>query len=365
MINREFRDKDSVLRISELIHKKATREYKIMEVCGGQTHSILKNGLNELLPDSIELLHGPGCPVCVSDENKIVEAIEIAQMKDVILCTFGDMIRVNSVNGSLAQAKSRGADIRIVYSPLDAVDIALENQTKQIVFFAIGFETTAPIYALSILKSKKLNLHNFSLITCMYRVHRVVDYLLEDSDFFINALLAAGHVCAITGYRDYYNLATKYKIGIATTGFEPVDILLGIYDCIEMINNQKWTVINSYKRVVNELGNELAQTMLNEFFEISDQVWHGIGNVVNSGYSIKAKYKEYDALKKFSIIPINNLIENKCPLSDIYKGLIKPNQCKYFNNQCNPTSPMGAAMVSSEGVCSAYYKYNIHNELSC
>ena len=163
----------------------------------------------------------------------------------------------------------------------------------------------------------------------------------------------------------YYNLATKYKIGIATTGFEPVDILLGIYDCIEMINNQKWTVINSYKRVVNELGNELAQTMLNEFFEISDQVWHGIGNVVNSGYSIKAKYKEYDALKKFSIIPINNLIENKCPLSDIYKGLIKPNQCKYFNNQCNPTSPMGAAMVSSEGVCSAYYKYNIHNELSC
>lgn len=365
MINSDFRDKENVLRISELIHRKALGDYKIMEVCGGQTHSILKNGLKDLIPRSIEMIHGPGCPVCVSDENKIIQAIEISKKKDVVLCTFGDMLRVPSAIGSLAQAKSEGSDIRIVYSPLDAVDIAEQNKDKQIVFFAIGFETTAPIYALSILKSKKLKLKNYSIITCMYRVHKVVDYLLEDRDFRIDALLAAGHVCTVAGYKDYYALANKYKIGIATTGFEPVDILLGIYDCIEMVNNQKWTVINSYKRAVSEIGNEMAQTMLNEFFEITDQIWHGIGNVADSGYGLKRKHSEFDALLRFNIIPLNSFIENKCPLTDIYKGILKPDQCIYFNNKCNPTSPMGAAMVSSEGICSAYYKYCLNNELSC
>ena len=354
MINSEFRDKDSVLRIAEAIKKKAISQYKIMEICGGQTHAILKNGLEELLPDNIKLIHGPGCPVCVSDETIIAKAVELSLNPDIILCTFGDMIRVPSKNGSLSSAKSRGADIRIVYSPLDAVEIAQNNPNRQVVFFAIGFETTAPIYALSITKCRKLGIRNFSFITCIYRVSTVIEYLMNDPQFSINGLLAAGHVCTITGYKEYFSLAQKYKIGIAATGFEPVDILLGIYDCVEMINNNRWTVINSYKRAVSEIGNELAINMLNEYFEFSDQVWHGIGCVDKSGYKLKSKYKEFDAFNRFSLKEdYLNESNYKCPLSEIYKGKLKPNQCKYFNDECNPANPMGAAMVSSEGICSA------------
>ena len=358
-----YRDKESVERIVEAIHNKATKSYRIMEVCGGQTHTILKNGLEELLPKNIELIHGPGCPVCVSDEQKISNAVNLAlNNKRLILCTFGDMVRVPSAAGSLAEAKSKGADIRIVYSPLDAVEIARNNPYNEVVFFAVGFETTAPIYALSIVKCKKAGIRNFSFITCMYRVCSVVNHLLSEPGLIINGLLAAGHVCTVTGYKEYFEIAKRFKIGISTTGFEPVDILLGIYDCLEMINNERWSVINSYKRAVNEAGNELAINMLDEYFEIGDQTWRGIGIVENSGYNLRDKYKEYNALSKFKItqteIPTT---KHKCPLNEIYKGNIKPNQCAHFDIQCNPISPLGAAMVSSEGVCSAYYRYSRKN----
>jgi len=354
----EYRDLELVQQYLHEIHRITTRSWTLMEICGGQTHSLVKNGILDLLPDKITMVHGPGCPVCVTPISIIDEAIYLAQQPNVIICSFGDMLRVPGSTKSLLEVKAEGADVRILYSPLEAVQLAKQNPDKQVVFFAVGFETTAPANALSIVQAHKMNINNYSILASHVLVPPAMEALLSDADNQIDAFLAAGHVCTIMGMEEYYPIAAKYKTPIVITGFEPVDLLQGILMAVQQLEKGEHAVENQYTRYVQRAGNLLAIKTMKEVFEVSDRMWRGIGNIPQSGYEVNEAYQQYNARIKFSLnLPVAE--ENKeCISGAIMKGLKKPFQCPNFGNLCKPEHPLGAPMVSSEGACAAYYHYS-------
>jgi len=353
----EYRNLELVNELVKEIHRITTKAWTLMEICGGQTHSLVKNGILELLPNNITMVHGPGCPVCVTSVSIIDEAIFLAQQPNIILCSFGDMLRVPGSKKSLLETKASGADIRILYSPLEAVALAQKNPHKQVVFFAVGFETTAPANALSVINAHKLKLDNYSILASHVLVPPAMEAILSDDSNQIDAFLAAGHVCTIMGTEEYYPIAKKYQCPIVVTGFEPVDLLQGILMAIKQLETGEFKVENQYTRYVQKEGNKLAMQTMQDVFEISNRTWRGIGNIPNSGFEVNNNYKAFNARIKFNInIPLAE--ENKaCISGDIMKGLKKPKQCPNFGAKCKPEHPLGAPMVSSEGACAAYYQY--------
>lgn len=353
----EYRDPQMVRKWVQAINAITTQPWTIMEVCGGQTHSIIKHGLDQLLPEQINLIHGPGCPVCVTPIAYIDKALAIAQQEDVILCSFGDMLRVPGSQYDLLSLKSQGADVRIVYSPLDALTLAEQNPGKKVVFFAVGFETTAPTCAMAVYQAKQRALKNFYMLACHVRVPPVMQALLDAPDNTVQGFLGAGHVCSIMGYHEYHAISEQYKIPIVITGFEPVDILQGLFQCIQQLEAQTYTVENQYKRVVSEQGNLPAQQLMQQVYKVVDRQWRGMGNIALSGLSLSDEYDKWNAEKYFSVADIQTDEPAECRSGEILKGLIKPVQCPAFNAKCTPEHPLGATMVSSEGACAAYYHY--------
>lgn len=353
----EYRDPELVEEFIKEIHRITTKPWTLMEICGGQTHSLVKNGILDMLPDKITMVHGPGCPVCVTSVSVIDEAIYLAEQPNTILCSFGDMLRVPGSKKSLLEAKAEGADVRILYSPLEAVQLAKQNPDKQVVFFAVGFETTAPANALSVVHADQLGLDNYSILASHVLVPPAMEAILSDEENLIDAFLAAGHVCTIMGIDEYHPVAEKYACPIVVTGFEPVDLLQGILMAVQQLEKGEYKVENQYARSVQREGNRLAQDTIQKVFAVSDRVWRGIGNIPQSGYEVNDRYKSYNARIKFNIdLPLAE--ENKeCISGDIMKGLKKPKQCPNFGTKCKPEHPLGAPMVSSEGACAAYYHY--------
>ena len=357
----EFRDAELARYYIDQINKIVTKNCVIMEICGGQTHSIIQHGIDQVLPSNIEMVHGPGCPVCVTPLETLDRAIKIAKTDNVIFTSFGDMLRVPGSNSDLLKAKSEGADVRIVYSALEALKIARENPNKEVVFLAIGFETTAPGNALAILQADKEGLSNFSEIVSHVLVPPAMEVILSSEDNRVQAFLAAGHVCTIMGYWEYEPIAVKYKVPIVPTGFEPVDILNGIYLAVKQLEEGKAFVENQYTRSVKREGNIAAQNLLKEIFIVADQKWRGIGSIPMSGMIISEKYEKYDAAKKFNVTNIITKEPEECKSGLVLRGVLKPYECPVFGKECTPENPLGATMVSSEGACSAYYKYKRFN----
>lgn len=354
----EYRDPVMAKRYLGEIHRVTTRPWTIMEICGGQTHSLVRNGIIDLLPSQITMVHGPGCPVCVTSVQVIDEAIYLAQQENVILCSFGDMIRVPGSGISLLEAKAKGADVRILYSPLEAVQLALQHPQKEVVFFAVGFETTAPANALSVIQADKLNVQNYSILASHVLVPPAMEALLSDAENKIDGFLAAGHVCTIMGIEEYYPVAAKYKVPIVVTGFEPLDLLQGILMTVMQLEHGEYKVENQYTRAVLREGNTRAKESMEEVFTVTDRAWRGIGTIPQSGLEVSHHYKKYNARLKFRL-DLPQAEENKeCISGDIMKGLKKPLQCPNFGNRCTPEHPLGAPMVSSEGSCAAYYQYS-------
>ena len=357
----EFRDATTVKDLVDTIKRITTKPWTIMEICGGQTHSLVKNGILEMLPIEITMVHGPGCPVCVTPLGINDEAIYLAESKNVILCSFGDMLRVPGSKKSLLEVKATGADVRIVYSPLEAVKLAQDNPATEVVFFAVGFETTAPANALSVVHAHKLGVNNFSILASHVLVPPAMEAILSDPETRIDAFLAAGHVCTIMGMEEYEPIVERYKVPIVVTGFEPVDLLQGILMTVIQLERGEAKLENQYARVVQQEGHRLAQKTIYEVFEISDRTWRGIGEIPESGYEVKNEYARYNARKKFNL-NLKPVPENaECISGAIMKGLKKPIQCPNFGTQCNPEHPLGAPMVSSEGACAAYYHYANNN----
>lgn len=368
----EYRDAAQVQQYAKAIATLTTRPWKIMEICGGQTHAIVKFGLDRLLPEGIELIHGPGCPVCVTAAEIIDEAIALAIQPNVIFCSFGDMLRVpgsyttgtQDENGApvprdLLMAKAAGGDVRMVYSPLDAVAIAQQNPDKQVVFFAVGFETTAPATAMAVYQASQQHLDNFSLLVSHVRVPPAMDALLSDPNCQVQGFLAAGHVCTVMGYEEYGAIATRHQVPIIVTGFEPIDILQGLHSCIQQLESGQATVVNQYQRSVRKPGNLPAQDLIQEIFEVVDQSWRGLGPIANSGLGLRPAYAIHDAQKKGLLpTPLHPAANSTdCISGLILQGIHKPHDCPAFGTQCNPDHPLGAPMVSSEGACAAYYRY--------
>ncbi len=354
----EYRDPLVVETLLKEIHKVTTKPWTLMEICGGQTHSLVKNGIPELLPDLITLVHGPGCPVCVTSISVIDEAIFLAEQANTILCSYGDMLRVPGSSKSLLEAKAAGADVRILYSPLEAVSLAKENPDKEVIFFAVGFETTAPANALSVIHASAQGLKNYSILASHVLVPPAMEAILSDENNTIDGFLAAGHVCTIMGLDEYYPIAEKYRCPIVVTGFEPVDLLQGILMAVLQLEGGEYKVENQYARSVHPKGNNLAQNTIHDVFETGDRVWRGIGNIPQSGYEVKEQYQQYNARLKFKIDLIPAEENKECISGEIMKGLKKPKSCPNFGNKCTPEHPLGAPMVSSEGACAAYYHYH-------
>ncbi len=353
----EYRDLELVRKISEEIKKLVTRPWIIMEICGGQTHSILKYNLEEFLPSDISLVHGPGCPVCVTPLELIDKAIIIASRQDVIFTSFGDMLRVPGSKNDLLKVKAEGGDVRMVYSPLDAVKLAEQNPDKKIVFFAVGFETTAPVNAMAVREAHRRGLSNFSILSSHVLVPPAIEAILSAQGSLIQGFLAAGHVCAIMGYEQYIPLANKYNVPIVITGFEPVDILQGILATVKQLENGKAEVENQYSRVVTRAGNIPAQKVLDEVFTIIDRKWRGIGVIPQSGFAISPEYENFDAEKVFDLKEFTSPESPLCIAGEVLQGFKKPTDCPAFGKQCTPENPLGAPMVSSEGACAAYFHY--------
>lgn len=353
----EYRDNEVAKKYLNAIERIATKEWMIMEICGGQTHSIVKSGIDELLSKKITLVHGPGCPVCVTPLEKIDKAIEIASGPGVIFCSYGDMLRVPGSEKDLLTVKSEGGDVRILYSPLDALKIARDNKDKNVVFFAVGFETTAPSNAMSVYQALNQKLENFYVLVSQVMVPPAIEFILSSPSNNVRGFLAAGHVCTVTGYKEYENISIKYEIPIVVTGFEPADLLQGIYMCVKQLEEGKNEVENQYSRVVSREGNTNAIKLINDVYEITDMKWRGIGVIPQSGFKLSEKYKKFDAEEKFGVIDYTKNESTKCISGLIMQGLKKPFECEAFSNECTPENPLGATMVSSEGACSAYYKY--------
>lgn len=353
----EYRAPDAVKKLSDAIKAITSQSWQIMEVCGGQTHSIIKHGIDQLLPDGINLVHGPGCPVCVTPLAYIDKALAIAAQAEVIFCSFGDMLRVPGSHRDLLGLKAQGADIRTVYSPMDALNLAQQNPSKQVVFFGVGFETTAPATALAAYQAKQMNLKNFSLLSCHVRVPPVMEALLASPNHQVQGFLGAGHVCSIMGYREYLPICQQYRIPIVITGFEPVDILQGIYRCIKQLEENRCGVENQYSRIVKEEGNPTAQQLMKNVFRVVDRNWRGLGEIPASGLALADSYSMWNAEHRFAVSEIDTRESSDCRSGEILQGLIKPAQCPEFGGRCTPEQPLGATMVSSEGACAAYYRY--------
>jgi hydrogenase expression/formation protein HypD len=354
----EFRNPEIAKRILQQIKDTVTHPWVIMEICGGQTHSILKNGIDQLLPKEIELVHGPGCPVCVTPLEMIDQALAIARQSDVIFTSFGDMLRVPGTHDDLFKVKSEGGDVRMVYSPLEALKLARENPDKEVVFFAVGFETTAPGNAMAVYQAAKEGLNNFSELVSHVLVPPAMEALLSSPENRVQAYLAAGHVCTVMGWNEYIPIAEKYKVPIVPTGFEPIDILQGILLTVQQLEEGRYNIENQYTRVVKAEGNIPAQKLIKDVFEITDRKWRGIGIIPNSGYKLTEKYKAYDAALKYNVGHIESEESPVCISGIILQGLKKPPQCPAFGKECTPEHPLGATMVSSEGACAAYYRYH-------
>jgi hydrogenase expression/formation protein HypD len=353
----EYRDPVAVATVLKEIEATVTRPAALMEVCGGQTHSILKFGLDALLPESIRLVHGPGCPVCVTPLEMIDRAVAIASRPDVIFTSYGDMLRVPGSRDDLLKVKARGGDVRIVYSPLDAVKLARQHRDKKVVFFAVGFETTAPANAMAVYRAATEGLDNFSVLVAHVLVPPALEALLSCPDAEIQGLLAPGHVCVITGYRVYEPIAARYRIPIVVTGFEPLDLLRGVLAAVRQLERGECRVENEYPRAVVPEGNREAQRRIDDVFVVSDRSWRGLGEIPQSGYALAPKYARFNAENVFDVSSITAREPEECQAGLVLQGRLRPNRCPEFGTRCTPEHPLGATMVSSEGACAAYFHY--------
>jgi hydrogenase expression/formation protein HypD len=353
----EYRDPVAAQEYADAIHRTVTRPWKLMEICGGQTHSIVKYGIDELLPKEVELVHGPGCPVCVTPLELIDKALQIAAQPNVIFCSFGDMLRVPGSGSDLFSVKASGGDVRIVYSPTDAVQIAIQNPDKQVVFFAVGFETTAPANAMSVYLAKQMGLKNYSVLVSHVLVPPAMEVILGSPDNHVQGFLAAGHVCTIMGYEEYEPIAKKYKVPIVVTGFEPLDLLQGIYMCVSQLEEGRYEVENQYARAVRKEGNVPAQQLVAKVFRVVHRKWRGIGEIAQSGLALTADFAEFDAETRFGVAGYTAEEDPECISGLVMQGAKKPEDCTAYGKRCTPDHPIGAPMVSSEGACAAYYRY--------
>jgi hydrogenase expression/formation protein HypD len=351
----EYRDADTARRLAAEIGRIVSRPWAIMEVCGGQTHSIIRNGIDQLLPPEVEMIHGPGCPVCVTPLETIDRALAIARRQGVIFCSFGDMLRVPGSRDDLFRAKAQGADVRVVYSPLDAVQLARQHRDREVVFLAIGFETTAPANAMAVKLAMQEGLANFSLLVSHVLVPPAIEAIMRSPGNRVNAFLAAGHVCSVMGTWQYPSIAERFGVPIVVSGFEPLDLLEGIRRTVVQLEAGRHEVENAYPRVVTERGNAPAQQVIAEVFETVDRAWRGIGVITASGWRLAPAYRGFDAELRFAVTDITAAESPLCKSGDVLKGAIKPNQCPAFGKECTPRTPLGATMVSSEGACAAYY----------
>jgi hydrogenase expression/formation protein HypD len=357
----EYRDGDLARQLAREIHRLTTRSWNIMEVCGGQTHAIVKFGIDELLPKQITLIHGPGCPVCVTPLEMIDKALDIAARPNVIFTSFGDMLRVPGSTTDLLSVKARGGDVRIVYSPLDAVKLAEPNPDKEVVFFGVGFETTAPATAMAVYQAAQKGLKNFSMLISHVLVPPAMETLLSSPDCRIQGFLAAGHVCTVMGFEEYFPIAAKYHVPIVVTGFEPLDILQGVLMVVQQLESGRAGVENQYARVVCREGNQPAQKLIREVFRIIPRQWRGIGEIAQSGLGLSEAYAAFDAERKFGVVEYHVAESAECISGLVLQGLKKPHECPAFGTKCTPEHPLGATMVSREGACAAYYRYRRHN----
>ncbi|MFE7189625.1 hydrogenase formation protein HypD [Kitasatospora sp. NPDC057541] len=339
------------------IRAAVTRPWALMEVCGGQTHSIIRHGIDQLLPEGVELIHGPGCPVCVTPLEVIDRALAIASRPGVIFCSFGDMLRVPGTDRDLFRVRGEGGDVRVVYSPLDALRIARENPDREVVFFGIGFETTAPPNAMAVHQARKQGVRNFSMLVSHVRVPPAVEAIMNAPECRVQAFLAAGHVCSVMGIEEYPALAERHRVPIVVTGFEPLDILEGIRRTVRQLERGEHTVENAYPRAVRPEGNPAARAMLADVFEVADRAWRGIGVIPDSGWRLSPRYRDHDAEYRFDVSGITTREPEQCRSGEVLQGLLKPDRCEAFGTVCTPRNPLGATMVSSEGACAAYYLY--------
>ena len=353
----EYRDAEVAQGYARAIARQITRPWTIMEICGGQTHTIVKYGVDTLLPKSLTLVHGPGCPVCVTPIELIDKAVEIASRPDVIFCSFGDMLRVPGTTHDLLTVKARGGDVRIVYSPLDTVRIAKEHPDKQIVFFAVGFETTAPANAMAVAQARREGLANFSLLVSHVLVPPAMEVILSSPRNRVQGFLAAGHVCAVMGYQEYEPIAAKYRVPIVVTGFEPVDVFQGISMCVAQLESGRAEVENQYARSVRREGNRPAQALMARVFRVVSRKWRGVGEIPLSGYGLAQEFSAYDAELRFGVADYRRDEDSECISGQVLRGVKKPHECPAFGVRCTPERPLGATMVSGEGACAAYYRY--------
>jgi hydrogenase expression/formation protein HypD len=359
----EYRDPHLAHELLECIRRRATRTWVLMEVCGGQTHSLLRHGIDAALDGVVELIHGPGCPVCVTSVEAIDLAQNLAQKEGVLLASFGDMLRVPGSRSSLLDVRARGGHVRAVYSPLDAVELARRDPDTQVVFFAVGFETTTPATALAVLQADRIGLKNFSLLVAHVRVQPAMETIMLSDDCRVQGFLAAGHVCTVLGYESYVEFVRRHCVPVAVTGFEPVDLLAGILECVEQLETGRFAVVNRYTRSVRERGNPSAQEIVSQVFEPADRPWRGLGIVAAGGLRLRDEWSRYDAERRFvqiaTLSQMNNsqLNNTECRSGDVLAGRIRPVECPSFGTRCTPDSPLGAPMVSSEGACAAYFRY--------
>ncbi len=359
----EYRDNELAKSLVSKIQSTATRRWVLMDVCGGQTHGLVRHGIEEALADDVELIHGPGCPVCVTSSEAIDFAQQLATRDDVLLCSFGDMMRVPGSCGSLLDIRSQGGHVAPVYTPMDAVTMASEMPDRQVVFFAVGFETTAPATALAVLQAERKGLTNFSMLVSHVRVLPAMETLMTDPENRVQGFLAAGHVCTITGYEAYTPFANQYSVPVVITGFEPIDLLRGIHEVVSQLEAGRHEVVNRYQRSVREEGNLAAMKAIDKVYEIADQSWRGFGVVASGGLRLRSGYERFDAAKRFDVSPaLPMLDQSSCRSGDVLAGRIKPTACEHFAGECHPDHPLGAPMVSSEGACAAYYRYRSHHE---
>jgi hydrogenase expression/formation protein HypD len=354
----EYRDEAGAQQMIRAIRRTVTRPWAVMEICGGQTHTLLRSGIDQMLPELVTLVHGPGCPVCVTPLEMIDRAIEVALRPKTIFTSFGDMMRVPGSRMDLLTVKARGGDVRMVYSPLDAVKVAAEHPDREVVFFAVGFETTAPANATAVQQAKRLGLSNFSILCSHVLVPPAMEAILSSPDNRVQAFLAAGHVCTVMGYREYEPIAEKYRIPVVVTGFEPLDLLHGLQMALTALEEGRHGVENQYTRSVTRNGNLPAQKVLAEVFEVCDRPWRGIGVIPKSGYRLREEYAAFDASRRFDVEGITADEPAVCIAGAILQGLKKPGECPAFGRECIPEHPLGAPMVSSEGACSAYFQYH-------